>query len=117
MDTGQNRKGQVLNPEALVEEYEALLSYPNTKTPEALIYDSWMIAELREEMHRAGLDDMKEVKALDKLLLKQLLNLGGADLQKSENQNWWWHLDEIAKKQYPPEKLPEHLKEIYLKHL
>ncbi len=116
MNKGKGEEVGIHNTADLIDEYDALLSYPNTKAPEALVYESWMLAELRDEIHKAGLDENEEVKKLDKRLLRQLLILGFADLKESNNPDWWWHLDEIAKKQYPPEKLPEHLREIYLKY-
>ncbi len=29
-------------------------------------------------------------------------------------EKWWWHLNKIVKGEYPIEKLPEHLKDIYI---
>ena len=72
MDTGQGKEVQLSDNKALVEEYEAVLSYPNTRVPEAIVYDSWTISEVREEIHRAGLDDNKKVKKLDRLDGKNL---------------------------------------------
>ena len=106
-------KEELRDPEDLIEEYDALLSYPNTKAPHAIIYDSWMIAEARDNIHEAGLDDDERVKELDALLLKQLLSIGWADMEENENPQWWWHLDEIARRKYPPDKLPEHLRKLY----
>lgn len=113
MDKGQSKKDELRNPEALVEEYDALLSYPDRKAPVAIIYESWMIAEVRDRIHKAGLDSLKKVKMLDRLLLKQLLSIGGADIEENKNPEWWWHLNEIAKREYPPDKLPEYLRDLY----
>lgn len=84
----------------------------------SFVQDMWMAddwLEVRDEIHQAGLDNHPKVVELDKNLIRLVIKKGA---EKPETQKplkyWWWHLDKIAKKEYPAELLPEHLKEIYL---
>ncbi|NPA41218.1 MAG: hypothetical protein GXO18_02985 [Aquificae bacterium] len=81
------------------------------------------IPERREEVYFLGLDNHEEVKKFDRILfrhLKDYLRVATRvykfPIQGDPNQpleKWWWHLNKIAKGEFPIEKLPEHLKEIY----
>ncbi len=86
------------------------------------------IPQERENVNREGFDDDEEVLAHDKILLshlKEYLEFAHSYYQKQLDYNplqddpaqplekWWWHLNKIAKGEYPIDKLPEHLREIY----
>ncbi|ACN98132.1 hypothetical protein SULAZ_1558 [Sulfurihydrogenibium azorense Az-Fu1] len=99
----------------LIEEYDALLSYPNSRYPQVFAYNGWMFYDLRDQIHELGLDDHPEVKKLDRQFLKKVLEWVHPDDYKAEKKypNMWWHnLQEIKQGTYPKEKLPEHLKDL-----
>jgi len=78
------------------------------------------LREVRQSIYLRGLEDRKEVKGADISLIKCVLEDGAwppdsDDPEKYPLSYWWWHLDKIAEKTYPPELLPEHLREIYQK--
>ena len=103
--------------DTLIEDYEYSLEYP-VELPDAYSHHGyWMMTDARDEIENLGLSENPKVKELDRKLLKNLKKYGPpAYMEKERPDRWWWHLDEIAKKQYPPEKLPEHLRDIYLKY-
>ena len=78
---------------------------------------------IRDEIDRAGLSDAHEIKFYDKLFFEDIPyymditeRLYGFSLQDDPSQpleKWWWHLNKIVKGEYPINKLPEHLREIY----
>ncbi len=86
------------------------------------------IPEEREKVFNEGFDDHPQVKANDRVLLKNLkdyitftrkyytvqLNFNPIEDDPTQPlEKWWWHLNKIVKGEYPIEKLPEHLREIY----
>jgi|GEM_PF-684460 len=88
----------------------------------------WAIAlvyiERRHVIYLRGLEDREEVKKADRWLIEATLKEGADPVYSPyEDQDpeayplkfWWWHLHKIGEKTYPPELLPEHLREIYLK--
>lgn len=73
----------------------------------------------REIIYLRGLEDKDEVKNSDKQLIECVLAEGSYPPDSDDPSNfpfshWWWHLEEIGKKTYPPELLPDYLREIYL---
>ncbi len=77
---------------------------------------AWL--EVRDEIKRRGLD--KQVEDIDKELIKNSIKYGAYGNMEEELhpvEDWWWHLYEIAKGEYPEEKLPEPLRQVYKKHL
>lgn len=77
--------------------------------------DVWL--EIRDRIKGAGLEQHPEVIKLDKQLIKRVLKHGAEGSYESQEHplhHWWWHLDKIARKEYPAELLPEYLREIYL---
>ncbi len=77
----------------------------------------------RELIYEYGVEGERNAIVGDRILL---LNLGyfienspewhGFKIQDDPSQpleKWWWHLNKIAKGEYPIDKLPEHLREIY----
>ncbi len=107
------------NTVKLIEDYEYTLEYP-PNLPDAYSYDNmWLMLDARDEIHRLGLDNDERVIEIDKRLLKGLKKFGNLIVYRFDNSDkplphWWWHLDKIAKKEYPAELLPEPLREIYL---
>jgi hypothetical protein len=86
-------------------------------TPYILSYHTAHVsASVRDEVEEAGLDNNPVVKEADEFVLRSVLKEGFQGYARRENQpleKWWWHLDKIARKEYPPELLPDHLKELY----
>lgn len=115
MDKKKNPNPQLSNIKDLIEEYDALLSYPNSRYPQVFAYNGWMFYDLRDQIHELGLDDHPEVKKLDRQFLKKVIEWVPPDDYKAEKKypNMWWHnLQEIKQGTYPKEKLPEHLKDL-----
>ncbi len=81
------------------------------------------LSKIRETIHDLELDNNEVVKKADRTLLRNLKDYlknspkwHGLKIEDDPNQpleKWWWHLNKIAKGEFPTEKLPEHLKEIY----
>jgi hypothetical protein len=74
---------------------------------------------IRESIYIRKLEDREEVKKADISLIKCVLKYGADrpdsdDPEKYPLDHWWWHLDKIAKRTYPAELLPEHLRDLYL---
>ncbi len=77
----------------------------------------------RELIYEYGVEDDEITKKADKTLLRNLKDYlknspkwHGFKIEDDPTQpleKWWWHLNKIAKGEYPIEKLPEHLREIY----
>ncbi|WP_157560477.1 hypothetical protein [Hydrogenivirga sp. 128-5-R1-1] len=109
-----------------------------TKTPLAVrmyqtaVWDfkeqPYPIPQERENVHREGLDSDELVVAHDRILLHHLreyLDFAKKYYQKTLNsdplqddpsqplEKWWWHLNRIARGEFPEDKLPQHLREIY----
>ncbi|NPA41172.1 MAG: hypothetical protein GXO18_02755 [Aquificae bacterium] len=90
-----------------------------------LEFDStpFALSRIRETIHELGLDSNEIVQRADKFLLidldyylKNSPKWHGFKIEDDPNQpleKWWWHLNKIAKGEFPIEKLPEHLKDIY----
>ena len=115
MDKKKSPNLQLSNIKDIIEDYDDLLSYPNSKHPYAFAYGGWLIYNLRDQIHELGLDDHPEVKKLDRQLLKIVLEWAPPDDYKAKKkypEMWWHHLDEIKKGTYPKEKLPEHLRDL-----
>ncbi len=119
MDRENSDKLPVGNNQNYVEDligfYEFTLRYPET-IPSAYCHHSYFItADIRTEIHENGLDHM--VRELDIKLLRGLKRFGApAYMEKDRNKPlayWWWHLDKIARREYPEELLPEYLREVY----
>ncbi|GIW46902.1 MAG: hypothetical protein KatS3mg078_0779 [Deltaproteobacteria bacterium] len=69
--------------------------------------------EIRQKIEEEGLSE--KVKQIDIELIEKVLQYG-ADKPFQEERPldfWWWHLDKIAKREYPSYLLPDYLKEIY----
>ncbi|WP_340690952.1 hypothetical protein [Hydrogenobacter thermophilus] len=115
MDKEKSPNPQFSDIEDLIEEYDALLSYPNTKYPYVFVYGGWMFYDLRDQIHELGLDDHPEVKKLDRQFLKKVLEWVPPDDYKAKRKYphmWWHHLEEIKRGTYPREKLPEYLRDL-----
>jgi hypothetical protein len=73
---------------------------------------------VRDAIHEEGLDDDPRVKELDKQAILYAIK-EGSDMPMERDyediRRWWWHLEKIARGQYPAELLPDYLREIYLK--
>ena len=77
----------------------------------------------RELIYEYGVEDNETVRFADQYLLDNLTDFienspewHGFEVQDDPSQpleKWWWHLNKIAKGEYPIDKLPEHLREIY----
>jgi len=79
-------------------------------------YTSSAWLDVRDEIKRRGLDKETRVKEIDKRLLLNTLKYGAYGSMEENNhpmEDWWWHLHQIAKREYPADLLPEHLREIY----
>lgn len=108
--------------EKLIDDYHFSLEYPENLPAAFTEYGYWMAADPRTELHQIGMDEDERIKQLDIQLIKKLHRFKKMDiypvyLEKDKNhplEYWWWHLDKIAKKEYPAELLPEHLREIYI---
>ncbi|MCS6875665.1 MAG: hypothetical protein RMK35_02050 [Aquificaceae bacterium] len=103
--------------ETLIEDYEFSLEYPPGLPDAFCNHNYWMMAKVRDDIHELGFDGDQRVKVLDIRVLKELKKHGPpAYMERYKNKplERWWHLDKIADKTYPPELLPEHLREIYL---
>ena len=115
MDKEKGSEPKLSDIEDLIEEYDALLSYPSTKSPYVFVYDGWMFYDLRDQIHEVGLDNHPQVKELDRALLRKVIEWVVPDDYKAEKkypQMWWHHLGEIKRGAYPKDKLPEHLKDL-----
>jgi hypothetical protein len=86
-------------------------------TPYILSYHTAHVsASVRDEVKEAGLDNNPVVKEADEFVLRSVLKEGFRGYARRGNQpleKWWWHLDKIAKREYPSYLLPDYLKEIY----
>jgi len=77
----------------------------------------------RELIYEYGVEDEEPVIFADQYLLDSLDDYiknapkwHGFKIEDDESQpieKWWWHLNKIVKGEYPIDKLPEHLREIY----
>ncbi|MFN3787525.1 hypothetical protein [Sulfurihydrogenibium azorense] len=84
MDKKKNPNPQLSNIKDLIEEYDALLSYPNSRYPQVFVYSGWMFYDLRDQIHELGLDDHPEVKKLDRQFLKKVIEWVPPDDYKAE---------------------------------
>lgn len=104
----------------LVQEWETATKLNTAGKNRSYVQDyftasAWL--EVRDEIERRGLGTLQEVKELDERLLKAVLIYGAEGNDEPHPPNkWWWHLDKIAKRIYPPQELPEHLRALYLSH-
>jgi len=88
----------------------------------------YSIPQERENVYKEGLDNDRLVQVHDKILLhhlKEYLEFARKTYQKTLDYNpieddpsqplekWWWHLNKIVRGEFPEDKLPEHLREIY----
>lgn len=101
----------------LIEDYEYSLEYPPNLASAYDYNNMWLMLDARDEIHKKGLDKDERVKEIDKRLLEGLKKFGKLIVYRYDNSNkplayWWWHLDKIAKKEYPLELLPEYLREV-----
>ncbi len=102
----------------LIEDYAYTLEYP-PNLPSAYDYNNmWLMLDARDEIHRRGLDKDERVKEIDKRMLEGLKEFGTLIVYRYDNSNkplayWWWHLDKIARREYPEELLPEYLRDLY----
>ncbi len=76
----------------------------------------WNIPSIRESLK--DYEEIEEVIENDIWLLedlKEILKVNPAiqDDPTQPLEKWWWHLNKIVKGEYPIERLPEHLREIY----
>ncbi len=77
----------------------------------------------RELIYEYGVEDDEITKKADRTLLRNLEDYlknspkwHGFKIEDDPDQpleKWWWHLNKIVKGEYPVDKLPEHLREIY----
>ncbi len=77
---------------------------------------TWL--SIRDLIHEAGLDNHPKVIELDKkAIINAIRNKADPpyDREYEGLDRWWWHLDKIAEGTFPPELLPEHLRDTYLK--
>ncbi len=101
----------------LIEDWKLAVSNGFGEIPYALDYHAgppWL--EVRDKIEKVGLGTQAEVIKLDIKLIKTAIALKTGGTYESDDhpiENWWWHLDKIAKGEYPKELLPEHLREIY----
>lgn len=73
--------------------------------------------EVRNKIEKLGLGTHPDVIKLDIELIKTAITWKTGGTYESEDHplpHWWWHLDKIARKEYPAELLPEPLRKIYL---
>jgi len=77
----------------------------------------------RELIHEYGAEDDEITKQADQFLFIDLAHFiknspkwHGFKIEDDPTQpleKWWWHLNKVAKGEYPAELLPEHLRELY----
>ncbi len=77
----------------------------------------------RELIYEYGVEDEEPVIFADQYLLDSLDEYiknspkwHGFKIEDDPSQpleKWWWHLNRIARGEFPEDKLPEHLREIY----
>lgn len=118
------KDGGAMSEQGLSSSYkEELLwhwEYMCTEDPKELVYYATSdLLDVRQEIYELGLESEERVKKADIALLEYVLKEGSdTPMWRPEDaplSSWWWHLEKIAKRQYPAELLPEHLREIYLK--
>ncbi|NPA41540.1 MAG: hypothetical protein GXO18_04620 [Aquificae bacterium] len=106
---------KVYSKEALAPDYRTMvLEFENVP------FD---LQKQRELIYEYGVEDDEITKMADKFLLIDLDHFlknspkwHGFKIEDDPNQpleKWWWHLNKIAKGEFPVEKLPEHLRDIY----
>jgi len=90
------------------------------------ITDSWMAPAAlynREIIHRLGLDNDPRVIEADQKILQLSFKFTPAITDESDigyepEPTWWWYfLNQIHHGEYSLALLPDHLKDIYRKHL
>jgi len=74
-----------------------------------------LLPDYREEILSRGLE--AEAREVDTFVLSHLDGLPEIweDDDTKPLEKWWWHLGKIARREYPAELLPEHLREVYLR--
>ena len=108
---------KVYSKEALAPDYQTMvLEFENVP------FD---LQKQRELIYEYGVEDNETVRFADGSLLRRLSyyienspEWHGFKIQDDESQpleKWWWHLNKIVKGEYPIDKLPKHLREIYRK--
>ena len=106
---------KVYSKEALAPDYQTMvLEFENVP------FD---LQKQRELIYEYGVEDNETVRFADQYLLDNLTDFienspewHGFEVQDDPSQpleKWWWHLNKIAKGEYPIDNLPEHLREIY----
>jgi hypothetical protein len=101
----------------LLEELELFLEWPENSPAVYNYYESYIALETREELSRYPIDDA--LKGLDKKIIRGLKKypamLNRRYVENDVLEKWWWHLDKIQEGSYPPELLPDYLREEYFK--
>ena len=77
----------------------------------------------RELIYEYSVEDDEVTKFADRALLRRLNYFlknsprwHGFKIEDDPSQpleKWWWHLNRIARGEFPEDKLPKHLREIY----
>jgi hypothetical protein len=115
------KEGLLLNSSKLIKDWELAIEPGTIGKNWAYVQDyhtslAWL--EIRNQIREEGLEDNPSVMELDKRLIENVLKYGAeGNIEQSKHPlvEWWWHLDKIARKEYPPELLPDYLREIYAK--
>lgn len=102
----------------LIKDWKIAVSEGFGKISLALDYHAgppWL--DVRDKIEKLGLGTHPDVIKHDIELIKTAITWKTGGTYESEDHPlsyWWWHLDKIARKEYPAELLPEHLRKIYL---
>ncbi len=106
---------KVYSKEALAPDYQTMvLEFENVP------FD---FQKQRELIYEYGVEDEEPVIFADQYLLDSLDEYiknsprrHGFKIEDDPSQpleKWWWHLNKIVRGEFPEDKLPEHLREIY----
>lgn len=112
-------KQKLSDIEDSIEYYEfSILDSPGY--PYALLYHTNdVVMTERDKIENAGMSNVEKIKDLDKKLLRLLKKFDVSykdwEQEGKELKRWWWHLDKIQEGTYPPELLPDYLKEEYFR--
>ena len=106
---------RVYSKEALAPDYRTMvLEFENVP------FD---LQKQRELIYEYGVEDDEITKMADKFLLldldyfiKNSPKWHGFKIEDDDSQpleKWWWHLNKIVRGEFPEDKLPKYLREIY----
>jgi len=119
MDETKSRKWICDNISDAIDAYEFDLEGRDGVPHIFLYHTNDVTMAIRDEIYDRGYDKDLKVIELDKktirLLKKYKVSYKDWEQKGKDLKRWWWHLDKIQQGTYPPELLPDYLREEYFK--